>query len=88
MNVIDGTVVQLIKPTTLKESVAVTSIACEIIYEAHLILHLEIRTRHEVEALMRGQKRLDCNSTDNVFDTVYSSAALRELESLLLQRAV
>jgi hypothetical protein len=88
MNVIDGTVVQLIKPTTLKESVAVTWIACEIIYVAHLILRLEIRTRHEVEALIRGEKRLGCNSIDNVFDTVYRSAALRELASLLLQPAI
>ena len=88
MNVIDGTGVQILKPTTLKGSVAVTSIACEILYVAHLVLYLEIRTRHDVEALMRGQKRLGCNNTDNVFDTVYRSAALRELASLLLQPAV
>jgi EAL domain-containing protein (putative c-di-GMP-specific phosphodiesterase class I) len=88
MNAIDGTVVQSIKPTTVKESVPVSTIAREISFAFQPIIHLETGTTHGVEALMRGQERLGFDSIDDVFDTVYRSGALPELESLLLQRAV
>ena len=88
MNVARGALLKTVKSDAMKESVSVPTIAREIKFAFQPIIHLETGATHGVEALMRGQERLGFESIDDVFNTVYRTGGLADLEALLLQRAV